>query len=154
MITGAYTRFESLRPDISEFIYYFYLAMDFQKRLKPLYTGLRKVISKGTFLSMKTPIPQETELSEIVEHIKQQSTIIDAATEKAQREIDLIREYRTRLIADVVTGKVDARGLASEIGEGEEETLEPIEEDEGVDDEEMQGDDEPELIEETADGGN
>jgi len=28
---------------------------------------------------------------------------------KAQREIDLIREYRTRLIADVVTGKLDMR---------------------------------------------
>ena len=27
------------------------------------------------------------------------------------REIDLIREYRTRLIADVVTGKLDVRGV-------------------------------------------
>jgi type I restriction enzyme, S subunit len=26
------------------------------------------------------------------------------------REIDLIREYRTRLIADIVTGKLDVRG--------------------------------------------
>lgn len=29
----------------------------------------------------------------------------------AVREIDLIREYRTRLIADVVTGKLDIRGV-------------------------------------------
>lgn len=26
-------------------------------------------------------------------------------------EIDLVREYRTRLIADVVTGKLDVRGV-------------------------------------------
>ena len=35
---------------------------------------------------------------------------IDTAIDKAQRQIDLLREYRTRLIADVVTGQVDVRG--------------------------------------------
>jgi hypothetical protein len=29
----------------------------------------------------------------------------------ARRQIDLFREYRTRLIADVVTGKLDVRGV-------------------------------------------
>ena len=52
---------------------------------------------------------------------------------RAQREIDLIREYRTRLIADVVTGKVDVRHLApppgSEDSEEMLEALEPLEED-------------------------
>ena len=37
---------------------------------------------------------------------------INAVDQRAKREIDLIREYRTRLIADVVTGKVDVRHLA------------------------------------------
>lgn len=32
-----------------------------------------------------------------------------AATARAQREIELLSEYRTRLIADVVTGQVDVR---------------------------------------------
>jgi len=31
--------------------------------------------------------------------------------DRAQREIDLSREYRARLIADVVTGKLDVRGV-------------------------------------------
>ena len=34
-----------------------------------------------------------------------------------QREIDLLREYRTRLIADVVTGKLDVREAAAELPE-------------------------------------
>ena len=32
-----------------------------------------------------------------------------------QREINLIREYRTRLIADVVTGKLDVREAAARL---------------------------------------
>jgi len=34
-------------------------------------------------------------------------------THLADREIDLLREYRTRLVADVVTGKLDVRDAAA-----------------------------------------
>jgi hypothetical protein len=48
-----------------------------------------------------------------------------------QREIDLLREYRTRLIADVVSGKLDVRGVElSAIDEAE--ALEDWETDEDV----------------------
>ena len=33
----------------------------------------------------------------------------------AEREIELLREYRTRLIADVVTGKLDVREAAAQL---------------------------------------
>ena len=33
----------------------------------------------------------------------------------AEREISLLREYRTRLIADVVTGKLDVREAAARL---------------------------------------
>lgn len=36
----------------------------------------------------------------------------------ARREIDLIREYHTRLISDVVTGKLDVRGVEMPEPEG------------------------------------
>jgi len=36
---------------------------------------------------------------------------IASATQRANREIHLLRAYRTRLIADVVTGKLDVRGV-------------------------------------------
>ena len=35
------------------------------------------------------------------------------AISRLEREIELIREYRTRLVADVVTGKLDVREAAS-----------------------------------------
>jgi len=40
---------------------------------------------------------------------------IDAAMARARRQIDLLGEYRTRLIADVVTGKLDVREAAAEL---------------------------------------
>jgi type I restriction enzyme, S subunit len=45
------------------------------------------------------------------------------AIERARKEIELLREYRTRLIADVVTGKLDVREAAARLPdepEGEE----------------------------------
>ncbi len=39
----------------------------------------------------------------------------------AEREIDLLREYRTRLIADVVTGKLDVREAAARLPDEVEE---------------------------------
>ncbi len=42
---------------------------------------------------------------------------LEIAAAHATREIDLIREYRTRLIADVVTGKRDVREAAAQLPE-------------------------------------
>ena len=49
----------------------------------------------------------------------------ETAIARALREIELLREYRTRLIADVVTGKLDVRGVELQEIE-DEETLENI----------------------------
>ncbi|MNP25552.1 hypothetical protein D3C76_1183650 [compost metagenome] len=42
---------------------------------------------------------------------------IDNSIYKIQTEIDLIEEYRTRLISDVVTGKVDIRNIEVDVEE-------------------------------------
>ena len=53
------------------------------------------------------PLPEQ---SAVVHYLDKATADIDTAIDKAQRQIDLLREYRTRLIADVVTGQVDVRG--------------------------------------------
>jgi type I restriction enzyme S subunit len=50
-----------------------------------------------------------TEQQAIVAYIKSESAPLDLAVEQMMAEIRLIREYRDRLIADVVTGQVDVR---------------------------------------------
>lgn len=117
MITGAYTRFSCRDPDVADFLYLFYLAMDNGKHLKPLYTGLRKVITKTTFLSAKIPVPPEQERKQIVEHVRRTERRIDAARDRARREIALLTEYRSRLMADVVTGRLDVREVAPQLPE-------------------------------------
>lgn len=51
----------------------------------------------------------------VVSAVAEQTHDVDAVIERTEREIDLIREYRTRLVADVVTGKVDVRAVAAMI---------------------------------------
>ena len=60
---------------------------------------------------------------------------IEDAQVAVQREIDLLHEYRTRLIADVVTGKLDVRqSAANPLGETDaHEELDAVGVSEGVD---------------------
>lgn len=53
--------------------------------------------------------PTIEEQQRIVAHIKAEGAPLDQGVERAWEEIRLIREYRDRLIADVVTGQVDVR---------------------------------------------
>lgn len=61
----------------------------------------------GRFPVVMPPTLEEQQA--ILAHIKAESAPLDQAIEQALTEIKLIREYRDRLIADVVTGQVDVR---------------------------------------------
>jgi len=74
------------------------------------------------------PIPPLPEQTAIVEYLDAQTARLDAAMAATRREIELLREYRTRLIADVVTGKLDVREIAAQLPEETEEETEPLEE--------------------------
>ncbi len=53
------------------------------------------------------------EQKKIVAHIASESAPLNTAIARLDREIELLREYRTRLVADVVTGKLDVRTAAA-----------------------------------------
>jgi len=55
------------------------------------------------------------EQREIVSYVATESAPIDTAVSRLEREIELLREYRTRLVADVVTGKLDVREAAARL---------------------------------------
>jgi type I restriction enzyme, S subunit len=87
----------------------------------------------------KVALPPFEEQSSLIVAIRTGTKEAEAGINCAERQISLIREYRTRLIADVVTGKLDVReaaaGLPDESDEPEEpELLEEAEEmsDEGL----------------------
>ena len=65
---------------------------------------------------MILPIPPErVEQDRIVEQISTQAAEIELAASRLDREIALLREYRTRLVADLVTGKLDVRDAAGRL---------------------------------------
>ena len=57
------------------------------------------------------PVPPVQEQRAILTVLLPRLMEIEKTIEHVQREIDLLHEYRTRLIADVVTGKLDVRGV-------------------------------------------
>jgi type I restriction enzyme S subunit len=58
-------------------------------------------------------IPPLAEQGAIVEYLDAQTARIDAAIAAVRRMVALVGEYRERLVADVVTGKVDVRAVAA-----------------------------------------
>ena len=85
-------------------------------------TGLLEAISsKATiahftadkFNALMIPMPRPAEVNVLVTYLDRETAKIERATKFARRESSLLREYRTRLISDVVTGKVDIRRAGS-----------------------------------------
>jgi type I restriction enzyme S subunit len=75
----------------------------------------------------KIPVPPINEQTKIVEYISKETTTIYTTISKIEKELALTEEYKTALIAEAVTGKIDVRGY--EVPEIlEEETYEEIEE--------------------------
>jgi type I restriction enzyme S subunit len=60
---------------------------------------------------IRAPLPPPSEQKAIASYLRDETKGLNATIEKAKEEIALIREYRTRLIAEVVTGKLDVRGV-------------------------------------------
>ena len=66
------------------------------------------------FLETRVCLPPLHEQRVIMDYLAKATADIDSASNRARRQIDLLREYRTRLIADVVTGKLDVREAAAQ----------------------------------------
>ena len=63
------------------------------------------------------PGPPDAEQAYITKHLDEISANIDSAIAHTERNVDLLTEYRARLIADVVTGKLDVREAAAALPE-------------------------------------
>jgi type I restriction enzyme, S subunit len=80
----------------------------------------------ATLANLVVPVPPLYEQHKLLDNLAGQLSPISDSTKTAEREIALLGEYRTRLIADVVTGKLDVREAAARLPD-EVEELEPLE---------------------------
>ena len=84
-------------------------------------------LSHAAIKSVWLPAPPLPEQAAIARYLDEQVAAIAAAGAGAPREIDLLREYRTRMIADVVTGKLDVREAAAKLpDEAADDDAEPL----------------------------
>jgi type I restriction enzyme S subunit len=90
-------------------------------------SGTMPKISQSHIKAWRVLLPPTDEQQSIVESIENESKPIEIAISRLEREIELLREYRTRLVADVVTGKLDVREAAARLPE--EAPLDMVEDD-------------------------
>ena len=72
-------------------------------------------LSRHAIRSVRIPLPPVVEQRAIVQYLDDASASIDRTISTTQRQIGLLGEYHTRLIADVVTGKIDVREAAAKL---------------------------------------
>ena len=74
-------------------------------------------LTQDRLMSIAIAVPPREEQGKIVSFTATETSHLRIAIDRTQREIELHREYRTRLIADVVTGKLDVREAAATLPE-------------------------------------
>ena len=98
---------------LSQFMFYYMQTECFQSYVQVNGTGATFLgISQESIGNHTVRLPPISEQTAVVEYLNHETADLDTATASANRQIDLLREYRTRLIADVVTGKLDVRSAA------------------------------------------
>lgn len=107
MITGAYDVFSPRRGTNPRFLYYYYLFLDEGKLMKPLYTGLRKTIQRGTFASLKAPCPPPDEQAAIVRFLDWANGRLERAIRAKRKVIALLGEQKQAIIHRAVTCGLD-----------------------------------------------
>ncbi len=106
----------------------------FSNYLAPIFTGISVPhLSPEQIKSFQLALPTIEEQERIVEQVALDTSAIQFAVGRAEREISLLREYRTRLIADVVTGKLDVREAAARLPDEADEP-EPVDETDAITD--------------------
>jgi type I restriction enzyme, S subunit len=117
------------KNDVVNGKYLWFSSKVFAKELKKYATGVKVYrFNISDLKTIYTPIPSIEEQQDIVSYIEKETAILNTTISTIEKEIALVEEYKTALIAEAVTGKIDVRGYAVPEVEMEEETYEELEE--------------------------
>lgn len=107
----------------SEFLALLLTSKLFADYLAPIFTGVSVPhLSPEQIKGFRFALPSDNEQREILQWVAQKTGETSGAVVSAKREIEFLQEYRTRLIADVVTGKLDVREAAAQLPDEAEES--------------------------------
>lgn len=111
---------------IDKFTFYWFIA-NRPHIISMGYGGGQPNISQSLVKSLRIPTPQKNEQSLIIEHIEVETNKITKVISTIEKEIALVQEYKTEIIIEAVTGKMDVRDYEIPVLD-EVETYEDIEE--------------------------
>ena len=98
-----------LRGPNNDYLHQVFNSKLFEYQSGAFLTSTINQLTLGILNDMKIPFPPAKERETILDHLKGSTGDLEADIDRASRQIELMEEYRTRLIADVVTGKLDVR---------------------------------------------
>lgn len=112
-ISPAYYSLAPRRPSVVTSYYdYLFHTPKLQRAIRGLAKGIMEIrlrVSQGNLLAVKFPEPPYAEQREIVAYLDKATAKIDAAIAAIEKSIGLLKERRTRLVSDAVTGRIDLR---------------------------------------------
>jgi type I restriction enzyme S subunit len=109
--------------------YLCYSSKIFAKELQKYATGVKVFrFNINDLKTIYTSVPPTQEQTAIVSHIEKETSKLNKTISTIEKEIALTQEYRTALIAEAVTGKIDVRTFVIPTVSPQEELYEELEE--------------------------
>lgn len=131
--------FLSLRSLIQKpFAYLFLSTLTRRLRDEMRQGGTQPNLNTGIVRRIVCPIPPVAEQEAILSYVERESAPLNTAIARTEREIALMQEYRTRLTADIVTGKLDVREAAAKLPDLATEPVGEVLGDEALDESETE----------------
>ena len=109
IVTSAYVClgvYDSVYPS---YLYNVLHSYDIKKLFYSMGGGLRQNLNWQGLKKLDIPLPPKDEQQSIVAYIEKKCEKIDKLASELQSEIDYLKEYKQRLIADCVTGQVNVQ---------------------------------------------
>jgi type I restriction enzyme S subunit len=122
IISPAYAVYRQRKPEqlVCDYADYMLRIAPYKLNYLLWSTGLRPSrlrLYPDEFFKIPIIIPPKDEQQQIVHSIAAETSALNIAIARTNREMVLMQEYRTRLTADVVTGKLDVRDAARNLPE-------------------------------------
>ena len=97
-----------------DYLYYVFLAMK-RELIREAPVNTQGNLNVERLGSRRIPLPPYSEQFLIDRYIGEATVNLNSVVDQIRRQIELLKEYRTRLVADVVTGKLDVREAAASL---------------------------------------
>ena len=109
IVTSAYVCLGVYNSMIPSYLYNVLHSYDIKKLFYSMGGGLRQNLNWQGMKKIDIPLPPLNEQRAIVAYIEEKCQKIDTLMTELQAEIDYMKEYKQRLIADCVTGQVNVQ---------------------------------------------